>query len=604
MPDWSYRTFIRPTLLRLAPETARSFCIGVLSRIGKHSVGRSAIDFLGHMRADARLSKTIAGHSFPGPIGIGSLLDPQAKALNAFSGFGCGFLVVGPVGPETVAASDWEIDLQNGRVLHRGPKPVLGFADAAARISAPGRADVPVFAELDSVTSQSIKALAPLIAGFIVKPEDIALFNQQREGFRGLLLALAKPNSELPSSENVDGLWLSGPFDTDEPIRLARKAIEEKVLVCGPASSPLEADSFLANGADLVFIDAGLAISGPGLVKRTNEALLSHLPKPATPALSLESARESWFWGLMLGMAMLVGGIIATILASSRVVLPYDEALCGIPRGAFASINPRLLPFMAHDRMTLAGSMLSLAILYIAVAWNGIRLGHHWAKSTLILSSGTGFFSFFLFLGYGYFDPFHAFITAVLVQFVFFTMATPLGPAHPPAAADWQETPAWRRAQWGQLLFIGLGVGLVVAGLVISYVGCTTVFVATDLEFLQIAAAKALVGTDRLIPLIAHDRASLDGMLISNGLFVWLSAQWGMRAGARWLWLALAWAGNVAFAIAIGVHIVVGYTSWVHLAPAFAGWATWLLALGLTKGWLCGNAGKNGAGNKNKVISQ
>jgi len=46
----------------------------------------------------------------------------------------------------------------------------------------------------------------------------------------------------------------------------------------------------------------------------------------------------------------------------------------------------------------------------------------------------------------------------------------------------------------------------------------------------------------------AHDRATLGGMLISNGLAVWLAAQWGFRAGARWLWIALAWSGNLAFA--------------------------------------------------------
>ena len=588
MPDWSYRTFIRPTLMRCAPESARKVCIGVLSFIGKNRMGRTAIDFLGHMRADSRLSKSVGGHMFPGPIGIGSLLDPHAKALAVFSGFGCGFLVVGPVGAESVAPIDWGVDLRSGKVSHRGRKPTVGIAEVAARLLEPGRAAVPVFVELEIVTSESIKLLRPLVAGFIVKPEHVPLFNEHRGGFRGLLLIDADPRTtELPSCHDADGLWLAGVCEEPERIKAARNSVGEKIIVCGPADSPRDANKFLENGANLVFVDAGLATSGPGLVKRTNEALLSRHPKPETPALSLDAARQSWFWGLMLGLALLGGGILATILASSRVILPYDETLCGIPRGSFASINPRLLPFMAHDRMTLAGSMLSLGILYVAIAWNGIRLGLHWAKSALVVSSGIGFFSFFLFLGYGYFDPFHAFITSILVQFVFFTMLTRLGKPHPPAIADWEETAEWRRGQWGQLLFIGLGVGLVVAGLVISYVGCTTVFVGTDLEFLRIAAVKALVGTDRLIPLIAHDRASLGGMLLSNGVMIWLAAQWGMRAGTRWLWLALASAGNVAFATAIGVHIVVGYTSWMHLAPAFAGWFVWLLALGLTKGWLC-----------------
>jgi dihydroorotate dehydrogenase len=77
-------------------------------------------------------------------------------------------------------------------------------------------------------------------------------------------------------------------------------------------------------------------------------------------------------------------------------------------------------------------------------------------------------------------------------------------------------------------------------------------------------------------------------MLIANGLTVWLSAQWGFRAGTAWLWHALAWGGNIAFACAVTVHVVVGYDDPLHLAPAVAGWVVWNVALALTRGWLCG----------------
>ena len=83
----------------------------------------------------------------------------------------------------------------------------------------------------------------------------------------------------------------------------------------------------------------------------------------------------------------------------------------------------------------------------------------------------------------------------------------------------------------------------------------------------------------------------LGGMLIANGIVIWLAAQWGIRVGERWLWLALAVAGNAAFAAAISVHVVVGYTSWLHFAPAIAGWCMWLLALGLTHEWMCQRSG-------------
>ena len=41
----------------------------------------------------------------------------------------------------------------------------------------------------------------------------------------------------------------------------------------------------------------------------------------------------------------------------------------------------------------------------------GIRSGLHWAQKSVFLSAFTGFASFFLFLGFGYLDTFHAFVT-------------------------------------------------------------------------------------------------------------------------------------------------------------------------------------------------
>lgn len=111
-------------------------------------------------------------------------------------------------------------------------------------------------------------------------------------------------------------------------------------------------------------------------------------------------------------------------------------------------------------------------------------------------------------------------------------------------------------------------------------------FVETDLEFMRTTAAQLRLSYERLVPLVAHDRASLGGMLIANGVAVWLSAQWGFRAGAAWLWNAFAWGGNLAFALAVAVHITVGYHSTFHLAPAMAGFVAWNVALLLTRGWL------------------
>ena len=133
--------------------------------------------------------------------------------------------------------------------------------------------------------------------------------------------------------------------------------------------------------------------------------------------------RMSWFWALLLGTAMLLGGVLALAVAATRVVLPYDEALCGMSREQLAAINGRLLSFMAHDRVSLAGTMIAIGVFYVALALYGIRRGLLWAWAAVLSSAFAGFLSFFLFLAFEYFDPFHAFVTAVLFQFVLLALS-------------------------------------------------------------------------------------------------------------------------------------------------------------------------------------
>ena len=83
----------------------------------------------------------------------------------------------------------------------------------------------------------------------------------------------------------------------------------------------------------------------------------------------------------------------------------------------------------------------------------------------------------------------------------------------------------------------------------------------------------------RLVPLIAHDRAGFGGGLVSAGLTVAACALFATPS--RSLWQALAGAGVAGFGAAIGVHPVVGYTDLLHLAPAIAGSALFVVGLAL-----------------------
>ncbi|HEX7152971.1 MAG TPA: hypothetical protein VF618_15895 [Thermoanaerobaculia bacterium] len=574
MPDWSYRTILRPLMLALGAERSRRLATGTLSRLSRLPLGLKAIDFLGHMRADARLRTRVGEVELPGPVALGALIDPRGDALPAFARFGVGLIEVGPVVEAAQDITpDWRVDLAQ-RTITSTNAITVSVDDVAANIS---RARVPVAVRIARQDSAAVRRIVGRLqqhaALFIVDPSNV----DDAAGARPVLV-------DGTPDERAAGVWMRGDA---ESVRAMRARLPpDAILVAAGATEPHEVKQLLDAGANLAAVDAGLVCSGPGLIKRCNEALLSAMKPEAEPEpLTLDAARRAWFWALLMGVAMFLGGVMAVAIASTRVVLPYDESLCGLTRAQMVSLNPRLLPFMAHDRISLAGAMLSIGIFYIALAWYGIRRGAHWAHVTVIISAIVGFLSFFSFLGFGYFDPFHAFVTAIVTQFTLLCMVMQPSPPQPPAG-DWRETAAWRRGQWGQLLFILLGFGLTVAGIAMTIIGCTRVFVDSDLAFMRTTAAQLRLSYERLVPLVAHDRASLGGMLIANGITVWLSAQWGIRAGAQWLWSALAWGGNLAFACAVGVHFVVGYNEVLHLAPAILGWVLWDVALLLTKEWM------------------
>jgi hypothetical protein len=362
------------------------------------------------------------------------------------------------------------------------------------------------------------------------------------------------------------------------------------IVGAGGVHEPADALELRAAGADLVQLDSGLVYTGPGLPKRVNDALLFAEARPTPHHADEEADRpseRSWFWAALMGAGMLFGSVLALAIASTRVVLPYDESLAGMSRDELAAINPRLLAFMAHDRVSLAGTMIAIGVLYLGLALGGMRRGLHWAKAAVCASACTGFGSFFLFLCFGYFDPFHAFVTAVLFQFLLLALHCRLGPPAPAAPPLLRADRAWRCNQWGQFLFVLQGCGLLGAGLAITTIGATSVFVPEDLEFMRTTAEALRSANPRLVPLIAHDRATFGGMLLAGGLVVLLTALWGFRPGDRWLWWSLLAAGPPAYAAAIGVHLVVHYTNPRHLAPPAAGLALFVLGLALSYPSLC-----------------
>ena len=629
MPDWFYRTVSQPILFRLPAPRARDFALGFMGRLARLPFGPFLIDFLGHMRADLRLRQSLLGTDFPTAIGLGPWLDTHAVATEALSRFGIGFIEIGPVTVERSTARPVRRLEDDEALWIDNPPESISLAECNRRLG-DAVLKVPLFVRIgDAAGEEPGKVTAGLISELnTTNAVSLILTIPDREwstegwsnyldnileaaATRKILLSITSDQDlesaliEMALARGVGGLVVDGTVHAEPGGRLVgrparegslqqvrrlreRFGAEVPIVASGGIHEPEHALALRAAGANLVQVDTGLIYTGPGLPKRINECLLFEAARNTAPVDPPPRPSElTWFWTTLMGSGMVVGGVLALAIAATKVVLPYDEAFLGMSLHELRAINPRLLDFMAHDRISLAGAMLAIGLLYVGLSVFGMRRGLHWARQSVLISAFTGFASFFLFLGFGYLDTFHAFVTAALLQLLLFGVHARLGVYTPKTRPDLRGDRAWRLSLWGQLFLVFHGFALLAAGAVISLIGVTQVFVHEDLEFMQTAAATLSSANPRLIPLVAHDRATLGGMLLASGWVFLLPALWGYRRDSAWLWWCLLIAGGIAYSAAIGVHHAVGYLSFKHLLPAFGGFGLMLLGLLLSYPFLC-----------------
>jgi dihydroorotate dehydrogenase len=636
MPDWFYRTVSRPMLFRLSAERARGFALGFMAALGRLPLGPRVIDFLGHMRADPRLARTFLGVRFPAPVGIGPGLDARAVALPALARFGVGFLEVGPVTLAGGAGAAPLLRRADQQAIWR-PEPAASLAvdEALARLHE-ARGTVPLIVHLASSAAAPDQAAVEYnhVAAKLATAADVLVLRRLpaavagdwsietwQEHLRGVLVSIAGcPRPLLVAVEadldaaavdrylgaveaGISGVVVEGSIRAEpagriyglpalalalEQTRRIRQRWPELVILAGGGvHEPEHALEMQQAGANLVSTDTGLIYTGPGLPKRINDAVLYAEHRDEAPEPQPPFTERVWFWTTLMSVGLLIGSVLALLIAATQVVLPYDLTFVHMTRAELAGINPRLLLFLAHDRVSLAGAMIALGVMYLGLSLWGVRRGLHWAQQSVLISAFAGFATFFLFLGYGYLDPFHAFATAIMFQFLMLALHSRLGPAPlpdvPQLHGDWR----WRQSLWGQLILVGHAVAVVVAGLVISCFGITRVFVPEDLAFLRTTAEQLQAANPHLLSLIAHDRATFGGQLVAVGLVLLLPALWGFRPLSGWLWWTQLVAVVLAYTAAIAVHLVVGYTDLWHLTPAYGGLAVFLLGQALSYPFLC-----------------
>jgi hypothetical protein len=430
------------------------------------------------------------------------------------------------------------------------------------------------------VARDAVRALPPLGAGFVeVAPVGLADVPAVREAAEG---------RRVPVVVHAVGPDAAAVVAALSPHVDAIRTEPDPTLfhVTSPLVAP--AVDVLAERTWAVLVTpAVLVAAGPGWFARVTEA--------ATPAEPASSVRDlgpnprrwpAWWWGLLVGLGMVGAGLGAAAITLGPVLLWYDREFLGTGLVGLHAINHHLVHFLQHDRITMAGTMVAIGVLYVGLAVGGIRRGWPWAREAYLVSGWIGFPSLLYFLGHGFVEPLHTAVAVVL--FPMFLIAVRRRPDRPrwTVVAEGPES-LRRRALVGQLLVVCTGIGLFIGGAVVSTVGLTDVFVASDLEFLGTDAEALRAANPRLLSFVAHDRAGFGGALMAAAAAITLLSAWGWRRGESWVWWTLAAAAITGFLPAIAVHGTIRYTDVLHLAPVFIGIALTLTALVLSRPYLC-----------------
>jgi hypothetical protein len=294
---------------------------------------------------------------------------------------------------------------------------------------------------------------------------------------------------------------------------------------------------------------------------------------------------------IFTGLSLVLSGAFALFLSATGHFLPHDIQFLGMTAEQLCALYQcRIVHFMFHDRVSFGGALIAVGALYMWMAEFPLRHGEAWAWWLFVVSGMVGFFSFLAYLGYGYLDTWHGTATVFLLPCFILGLIRSRSLLHKPAPPSSLLKPSvavsWRTGLGlGRLCLLATAVGMVLGGATIMTVGMTSVFVPQDLTFMGLGASDLHAINPHLVPLIAHDRAGFGGGICASGITVLFCVWCGKPS--RSLWQVLCLAGVVGFSAAIGVHPLVGYNDFIHLAPALLGALTFTIGLILTYKPMC-----------------
>ncbi|MGM0874934.1 MAG: dihydroorotate dehydrogenase [Bacillota bacterium] len=598
MPDWSYHPLFQRLLFKIPGHVSREIIHRSMSSITSIPGGKQLIRFLGHMETSPHIEIKTSDLLFSSPIGLSGKVDPNLTGTKAFANLGFSFIEIGPVTLKPKHLSEMPYyDSDKHKVVFPNEEEALGLENTINKLKQYSNLSPHKIIRMKG-TPKELLELAPALKSygdiFVLEytnnliSENVTLIKQLLNGKHVFISVTPEQISksfttfvQFFKGNEIDGVILDGDrakeplIDLLSSLKMLRKELNKNIAIItsGGIDEPKDAISLLEEGATLLFLSSGYITSGPGLPKRINE-LLYFRKVDVQQTFSM-----GWIWYWFFGLCIFIGGILALLFSMTRVILPYDEAFLKITRAELLAFNENVLYFMAHDRLTLSGTMVSGGILYMQLAKHGIKNGVHWCRKAVNIAGIVGFLGILLFIGYGYFDWLHGFFWLVLLPFFITGYMKTKNAIDTPKSQNDSNHNAWNLSLYGQLAFIILGFSFVIGGIVISFIGATFVFVKTDIGYLCMPPEMLKQFNDELISVIAHDRAGFGSALLSVGLLVLMISLWGFREGEKWVWWSMFVGGIPAFLSGFITHFVIGYTTFIHLLPAYIACVIYIFGL-------------------------
>ncbi|MFD1358945.1 dihydroorotate dehydrogenase [Fictibacillus halophilus] len=583
MPDWSYHTFFKPVLFRMKPETSRDFTLQLMNKLARLPLGDKVINFFGHMQPPGELERNIAGIRFPSPVGISGALDPNLKGTTSYSNLGFGFIEVGPISIKPCTLQKpIKRNTDEETLWYQHLHSNMGLDEALGKLQQT-KPTVPMGIGIKGQTEEELSHLTENLddyADFFIVDLNAADHIEKLRKITTKPVFLELTHNKLDENKfnhlEIDGFLLREGVQKDNGIELGKSEIpllkssiqqllpfDKPIIASGGVHEPNDALELFRSGASLIQLHSGFVFSGPGLPKRINERYVYERTSET------KQNTNGWLSFFFMGLGVFLSGIIALIVGLTQVLLPYDEAFLGMKSEEIIAYNHHLFHFMSHDRICLAGVMISAGFMFMQLSYHGIRKGEHWAKKAFVIAAAIGFLNLFYFIGFGYFDKLHFFYYFIIFPFFIFGLYRSRNMTIGSNGTNLHNSTSWKKSQLGQSMFVISGVCLLSAGIVISIIGMNGVFVPEDLMFFSLTPEQITAFNEKLIPLIAHDRAGFGGALISEGFLLLTIALWGYTEGAKWVWWTLAIGGIPGFVTGVGTHFMIGYDNHFHLSPAY-----------------------------------